>query len=401
MTAAKPPVVAFVIPCYNEQAGIQHTLACLLADINRLERSKAISARSYVLLVDDGSTDRTWNLIEKLSRAHAKRVRALKLSRNVGHQNALLAGLLAQIGKTDAAISLDADLQDDMSVVAKMIGHFVDGAEIVFAVRKKRTSDSWFKRASADLYYRILNWLGADIIPHHADFRLMSDRALRALSLYGEAHVFLRGLAVQLGFKTATVAYDRLPRLHGETKYTLAKMIALAVNGITSLSVRPIRMIALMGIILFVVFVGMSVWVFANWLAGQTVQGWTSVMLLFLLIASFQTFAIAVIGEYVGKIYFEAKSRPRYIVEQESGIAPTGRAADPMHTQPRELAPSHSGYSRRAASSSVLARIAALRLESTDGFRGSPPPALCRRIRVWRIPCSGRKYPARRVWYSP
>jgi polyisoprenyl-phosphate glycosyltransferase len=274
------------------------------------------------LLVDDGSTDRTWNLIEKISNAQPKRVRALKLSRNVGHQNALLAGLLAQIGKADAVISLDADLQDDMSVVAKMIDHFSGGAEIVFAVRKGRTTDSRFKRGTADLYYRILNWLGADIIPHHADFRLMSERALRALSLYGEAHVFLRGLAVQLGFKTATAAYDRLPRLHGETKYTLAKMVALAINGITSLSVRPIRIIALMGIILFVVFLGRSVWVFATWLAGHTVQGWTSVMLLFLLIASFQTFAIAVIGEYVGKIYFEAKARPRYIVEEEIGIVP-------------------------------------------------------------------------------
>ena len=274
------------------------------------------------MLVDDGSTDRTWNLIEKISNAQPKRVRALKLSRNVGHQNALLAGLLAQIGKANAVISLDADLQDDMSVVAKMIDHFSGGAEIVFAVRKGRTTDSRFKRGTADLYYRILNWLGADIIPHHADFRLMSERALRALSLYGEAHVFLRGLAVQLGFKTATVAYDRLPRLHGETKYTLAKMVALAINGITSLSVRPIRIIALMGIILFVVFLGRSVWVFATWLAGHTVQGWTSVMLLFLLIASFQTFAIAVIGEYVGKIYFEAKARPRYIVEEEIGIVP-------------------------------------------------------------------------------
>ena len=274
------------------------------------------------MLVDDGSTDSTWYLIEKISNAQPKRVRALKLSRNVGHQNALLAGLLAQIGKADAVISLDADLQDDMSVVAKMIDHFSGGAEIVFAVRKGRTTDSRFKRGTADLYYRILNWLGADIIPHHADFRLMSERALRALSLYGEAHVFLRGLAVQLGFKTATVAYDRLPRLHGETKYTLAKMVALAINGITSLSVRPIRIIALMGIILFVVFLGRSVWVFATWLTGHTVQGWTSVMLLFLLIASFQTFAIAVIGEYVGKIYFEAKARPRYIVEEEIGIVP-------------------------------------------------------------------------------
>ncbi|MGB8105729.1 MAG: glycosyltransferase family 2 protein [Pseudolabrys sp.] len=346
MSAPKSPTIAFVIPCYNEQAGIQHTLSCLLSDIARLEKSKAISPKSYVLLVDDGSTDRTWALIEKISNAHAKRIRGLKLSRNVGHQNALMAGLLAQIGKSDAVISLDADLQDDMSVVGKMIEHFTGGAEIVFAVRKKRSNDSWFKRSTADLYYRMLNWLGADIIPHHADFRLMSDRALRALSLFGEAHVFLRGLAVQLGFKTASVAYDRLPRIHGETKYTLAKMVTLAINGITSLSVRPIRMIALMGIILFVVFMGMSVWVFATWLAGQTVQGWTSVMLLFLLIASFQTFAIAVIGEYVGKIYFEAKGRPRYIIEQEIGAGATRPEGAVARNRAEAFQPAENGYSR-------------------------------------------------------
>src|SRR5215813_10717042 len=346
MSTAKSPTIAFVIPCYNEQAGIQHTLLCLLADIARLEKSKAISPKSYVLLVDDGSTDRTWDLIEKISNAHAKRVRGLKLSRNVGHQNALLAGLLAQIGKADAVISLDADLQDDMSVVGKMIEHFSRGSDIVFAVRKRRASDTWFKRGTADLYYRILNWLGADIVPHHADFRLMSDRSLRARSLYGEAHVFLRGLAVQLGFKTATVAYDRLPRLHGETKYTLAKMVALAINGITSLSVRPIRMIALMGIMLFVVFTGMSVWVLATWLAGQTIQGWTSVMLLFLLIASFQTFAIAVIGEYVGKIYFETKGRPRYIIAQKIGAATVRAEAQAIGSRAERLELIEKGYSR-------------------------------------------------------
>jgi polyisoprenyl-phosphate glycosyltransferase len=315
----KSPTVAFVVPCYNEHSGLPHTIARLLADLDKLSGSKAISPKSYVVFVDDGSTDATWAVVEKASRTHAKRVRGLKLSRNVGHQNALLAGLLAQIGRADAVISLDADLQDDMSVVATMIKRFNDGAEIVFAVRKERGTDSLFKRGTAGAYYRVLNWLGADIIPHHADFRLMSDRALRALSLYGEAHIFLRGLVVQLGFKTATVEFDRLPRLHGETKYTLGKMIALAVNGITSLSVTPIRLIALLGMILFVIFIGMSAWVFATWLVGHTVQGWTSVMLLFLLIASFQTFAIAVIGEYVGKIYFETKSRPRYIVEREIG----------------------------------------------------------------------------------
>lgn len=320
MTTATPPTIAFIIPCYNEQAGLPHTLDRLLADMDKLVAVHDIAASSYILFVDDGSVDRTWSLIEEATQTYPGRVQGLKLSRNVGHQNALLAGLLTQIGKADATISLDADLQDDISVIAKMIEHFRrEHAEIVFAVRKERSSDSLFKRGTAGLYYRILNWLGADIIPHHADFRLMSDRAMRALSQYSEVHVFLRGLVMQLGYKTAMVEFERLPRLHGETKYTLQKMMRLAIDGITSLSVRPIRLIALLGIILFFIFLGMSVWVFGTWLAGHTVQGWTSVMLLFLLIAAFQTFALAVIGEYVGKIYFEAKSRPRYIVEKEVG----------------------------------------------------------------------------------
>jgi glycosyltransferase involved in cell wall biosynthesis len=322
MTAAKPPVIALVVPCYNEQAGLAHTAATLVAHLDRLKKSKALSPQSYVIFVDDGSSDGTWAAIENSARANRKSVRGLKLARNVGHQNALLAGLLDQIGKVDAVVSLDSDLQDDISVIGAMIDHFRNGAEIVFAVRKGRTSDSPFKRHSADLYYRLLSWLDPNIIPHHADFRLMSDRAVRALSLFGETHVFLRGLVVQLGFKTATVGFNRLPRQHGETRYTLAKMMVLAVDGITSLSVRPIRMIALLGIIMFVVFIGMGIWVFATWLDGHTIQGWTSVMLLFLLIASFQTFAVAVIGEYVGKIYFETKSRPRYIIEKEISPPP-------------------------------------------------------------------------------
>lgn len=316
--SGKPPIIGFVIPCYNEQAALPHLLARLDADLDQMIAAKQVAPESYVLIVDDGSQDRTWALVEEAARAKPRRIQGLKLARNVGHQNALLAGLLTQIGKTDATISLDADLQDDISIIGQMIEHFRDGAEVVFTVRKQRTTDSLFKRGTADAYYRILNWLGADIVPHHADFRLMSDRAMRALSQFREVNVFLRGLVVQLGFKTATVEFDRLPRLHGETKYTLKKMTALAINGVTSLSVRPIRLIVLLGLILFVIFIGMSVWVFATWLAGHTVQGWTSVMLLVLLIAAFQTFALGVIGEYVGKIYFETKSRPRYIIERET-----------------------------------------------------------------------------------
>ena len=314
-----PPRIALVVPCYNEEAVLPHSLGKLLANLDTLVASGRIAEGSTIVLVDDGSRDRTWALIDEAARGHPKRVQGLKLSRNVGHQNALLAGLLTQIGRVDATISLDADLQDDVEVIGGMIDSYRrDLAEIVFAVRKDRASDSPFKRGTADLYYRLLGWLGAEVIPHHADFRLMSDRAMRALSQYGEVHVFLRGLVLQLGFRTAVVEFERLPRLHGETKYTLAKMVGLALNGITSLSVRPIRMVALLGVVMFVIFLAMSVWVFATWLLGHTVQGWTSVMLLFLLIAAFQTCALAVIGEYVGKIYFETKARPRYIVETET-----------------------------------------------------------------------------------
>lgn len=312
------PTLAFVVPCFNEEAALPQTLRELLARVDTLVAAREISQKSYILFVDDGSIDRTWDLIAQACAAHPGRVRGLKLAHNAGHQNALLAGLMSQIGKADATISLDADLQDDISVASAMVAHFRnDKADIVFGVRKGRQSDTLFKRGTAGLYYRLIDSLGAKVIPHHADFRLMSDRALRALASFGEVNLFLRGIVVQLGFKTAIVEFDRLPRQQGETKYTLSKMVALALDGVTSLSIRPIRMVAGFGILLFLAFIGMAIWVLATWLAGHTVQGWTSVMLLFLLISSFQTFAIAVIGEYVGKTYFEAKARPRYIIETE------------------------------------------------------------------------------------
>lgn len=318
MNGRKPPVIALVLPCFNEEAALPHTLATLLAKLTALANDSAIAGDSFILCIDDGSIDRTWELIAAAAAAHSGRVRGLKLSHNFGHQSALLAGLLSLVGKTDATISLDADLQDDTAVIAAMIAQFSEQeAEIVFGVRNDRSTDTWFKRVSANAYYRLLGWLGARLVPNHADFRLMSDRALRALAAYGEVNLYLRGIVLQLGFKTAIVEFARLPRRQGETKYTLTKMLRLAADGITSLSIRPIRIVAGFGLLLFMAFVGMAVWVFVTWLAGHTVQGWTSVMLLFLLISSFQTFAIAVIGEYVGKTYFEAKARPRYIVEKE------------------------------------------------------------------------------------
>jgi glycosyltransferase involved in cell wall biosynthesis len=318
MSVAQAPIIAFVVPCFNEEAALPQTIRELLALLQILSRGNEISGASYIVFVDDGSTDGTWALIAQACAAQPGQIRGLKLAHNAGHQNALLAGLISQIGKAQATISLDADLQDDISVVASMVDQFRNhDVDIVFGVRKDRKSDTVFKRATANIYYHLVDWLGAKVIPHHADFRLMSDRAVRALASYGEVNLFLRGLVVQLGFKTGIVEFGRLPRRHGETKYTLSKMAGLAIDGVTSLSIRPIRIVAAFGILLFVAFLGMAVWVFTTWLGGETVQGWTSVMLLFLMIASFQTFAIAVIGEYVGKTYFEAKARPRFIIEKE------------------------------------------------------------------------------------
>ena len=311
------PIIALVVPCYNEEVVLAHTLGELSAFLNKLAERGIISDKSYMCFVDDGSRDRTWLLIAEAAMAQPGRVRGLKLARNAGHQNALLAGLHAQVGKADATISLDADLQDDISAIERMIEKFTEGADIVFAVRQGRESDTAFKRSTAIGYYRMLQWLGAEIIPNHADFRLMSARAIRALAQFGEVHVFLRGLVVQLGFKTDVVLVERLPRRLGETKYDLSKMAGLAVDGITSFSVRPLRIITSVGLLMFAFFMGTTIWVLSAWLLGATLEGWTSLMLIFLLVSSFQTLALGIIGEYVGKTYFEAKARPRYIVEME------------------------------------------------------------------------------------
>ena len=313
-----PPILSFVVPCYNEQAMLPHTLRELLATLSGLVSAGMISENSYLFFVDDGSRDDTWTLIEKAHLDAPKQVRALKLSRNVGHQNALLAGLLGQIGKADAVISLDADLQDNIAVTKQMIDRFTaTGADIVFGVRSERPTDTMFKRKTAQWYYRFLRWLGVEVVLDHGDFRLISDRALRALAQFGEVHVFLRGLMMQLGFKTEIVYFERKPRAYGETKYTLAKMLAFASDGITSFSIRPLRIVTTMGLILFVLSIIAVVWVVSSWVMGNTIEGWASVMTVFLIVASFQILALGVIGEYVGKTYFETKSRPRYIVEKE------------------------------------------------------------------------------------
>lgn len=316
---ASPPLLSFVVPCYNEQAALPYTLRALSELLHGLIRDGAVSNKSYLFFVDDGSRDATWGLIEKAHSDDPAHVRGLKLSRNVGHQNALLAGLLGQIGKADAVISLDADLQDNVDVAREMIERFAQGAEIVFGVRSKRPDDTLFKRKTAHWYYGLLRRLGVEVVFDHGDFRLISDRALRALAQFGEVQVFLRGLVMQLGFKTDVVYFERKPRLHGETKYPLSKMLAFASDGITSFSVTPLRIVTSLGLVLFVLSIVAAMWVLISWMAGKTIEGWASLMIIFLLVSSFQTLALGVIGEYVGKTYFEAKSRPRYIVEKELG----------------------------------------------------------------------------------
>ena len=312
------PILGFVVPCYNEETVFSHSLRELLATLHGLISRGKISEKSYLFFVDDGSCDETWNSIEKAHAENPRCVRGLKLSRNVGHQNALVAGLLAQLGKADAVISLDADLQDDISAAEQMVSRFVsNGADIVFGVRAERAADTSFKRVTARWYYRFLRWLGVDIIFDHGDFRLISDRALRALAQFNEVHVFVRGLIMQLGFKSEIVYFERKPRAYGETKYTLSKMLSLAIDGITSFSITPLRVVTAFGFGLFVLFVIAVCWVSIAWFFGATIQGWTSVMILLLMVSSFQALALGIIGEYLGKTYFEAKSRPRYIVEKE------------------------------------------------------------------------------------
>lgn len=318
MQSLDPPILAIVVPCYDEAEVFPRTIQELHALRARLASDRKISEKSFLFFVDDGSTDATWSLIAAACAAQPGVVRGLKLARNAGHQNALLAGLMAQIGKADAVISLDADLQDDISAIDRMVELYVgDAVDIVFGVRASRETDTVFKRTTAAGFYRLLQFLGADIVPDHADFRLMSDRALRALAQYGEFHVFLRGLVVQIGLRKAYVQFDRQPRAGGDSKYGLSKMVRLAIDGITSFSVRPLRIITALGLVLIVTFVVTAIWTLVTWIKGETVQGWTSLMLLFLLISSFQTLALGIIGEYVGKTYVETKARPRYIVEKE------------------------------------------------------------------------------------
>jgi len=310
------PVLAIVVPCYNEEEALPETAKRLSGKIQQLINEQNISEKSRIFFVDDGSSDNTWNFIEKHHTENPQNFSGIKLSRNSGHQNALLCGLLAVKDQFDAVVSIDADLQDDIDIIGKMIEKYRTGYEIVYGVRLNRNADSFFKRATAQGFYRFMRFLGVDIVYNHADFRLMGKNAIQALAEYGEVNLFLRGIIPLLGFKTDTVYYTRTERLAGTSKYPLRKMLKFAMEGITSFSEKPIRIITFFGIFIFAVSVAMIAYFFVRFFTGHTISGWASIACSLWGIGGLILFSIGVVGEYIGKIYLEAKRRPRYHIEQ-------------------------------------------------------------------------------------
>ncbi|MBR2878718.1 MAG: glycosyltransferase family 2 protein [Clostridia bacterium] len=304
-----------VVPCYNEEEVLPETARRLAAKFDNLIAGGKISPESKVVFVDDGSKDRTWEIIEGLNES-SPLFQGIKLSRNKGHQNALLAGLMAVKDECDMTISMDADLQDDIDAIDRMLEKYYDGCDVVYGVRSERKTDSAFKRTTAHGFYKIMKLLGADIIYNHADYRLMSRRALDALSEFREVNLFLRGIVPLVGFKSDTVEYKRTERFAGQSKYPLKKMISFALNGITSFSIKPIRMITLLGILIFSVSILMLVYFLIRHFSGNTVQGWTTLAASVWAIGGLQLLAIGVVGEYIGKMYMETKARPKYVIEK-------------------------------------------------------------------------------------
>lgn len=309
-----------VVPCYNEEEVLPQSAEILREKWQRLMTEGKISPESRIALVDDGSKDRTWPIIAELCAPADSLFCAVKLSHNRGHQNALLAGLETCMDRCDAIVSLDADLQDDIDVIDQFVEQYEAGCDIVYGVRSDRSSDRFAKRFTAQSYYKLLKLLGVDILYNHADYRLMSRRALHALAEYRESNLFLRGIIPELGFPSAVVTYARKERQAGESKYTLTKMMKLAFDGITSFSVRPIRLLSALGVATLLVAVVMAIYTLVRHFTGNTVSGWASLMISIWFLGGLNLLALGIVGEYIGKIYGEVKARPRYIVEQTLGV---------------------------------------------------------------------------------
>lgn len=319
-----PPVLYIVVPCYNEKEALPITSESFLAELETLINKEKISPESRVLFVNDGSNDGTWDIITELSERDEHFI-GISLSRNQGHQNALLAGLTEAKNNCDITVSIDCDGQDDISAVEKMIDEYMNGSEVVYGVRSSRDSDTFFKRFTAESFYRLLETMGAEVVFNHADYRLVSSKALDGLSQFQEKNLFLRGIFPLIGFKSSTVEYQRHERLAGKTHYPLRKMAALAVDGVTSLSVKPLRIITVLGLIISVIsFIG-TIWAFVMHCIGSTVDGWASVTCIVCFLGGIQLVSLGVIGEYIGKIYMEVKGRPRYIISERTNEKTTIR----------------------------------------------------------------------------
>lgn len=304
-----------VVPCYNEEAVLGETSKRLLALFDKMIENSLIADTSRIVFVDDGSRDKTWEIIDRLS-AENEKISGIKLAHNAGHQNALFAGLMTVRSDFDCAISIDADLQDDINVIPEMIKKFQIGCDVVYGVRNRRDTDTFFKRTTAEGFYKLMKLMGADIVFNHADYRLMSKRALESFSEFSEVNLFLRGLVPMVGYKSDKVYYDRSERFAGESKYPLKKMLSFAFDGITSLSVTPIRLITGCGAVSCVIAVVMAVYALVQKFMGHTVAGWASLMVSIWFLGGVQLMAMGLIGEYIGKIYKEVKRRPRYIIEK-------------------------------------------------------------------------------------
>ena len=303
-----------VVPCYNEEEVLPETSKRLRQKLEDLIAQGTVTPQSRILLVNDGSKDRTWELICGLHQ-ECELFEGIKLAHNRGHQNALLAGLMTAKESADVTISMDADLQDDINAIDRFLEEYYNGCDIVYGVRNSRETDTFFKRTTAQGFYMLMSFMGADVVYNHADYRLMSRRALEGLSQFGEVNMFLRGIVPMIGYKTATVEYSRGERFAGESKYPLSKMLNFAMDGITSLSVRPIRFITLLGFLLFSISILMLLYFLIRHFTGHTVAGWTSIAVSVWAIGGLQLLAIGVIGEYLGKIYLETKHRPKFIIE--------------------------------------------------------------------------------------
>ena len=306
--------ISIVVPCYNEEAALQHTMPQLLNILNRLSDEGKISSESFVLCVDDGSRDKTW---DEICRLHDQdpRVKGITLAHNRGHQYALLAGLMEVRDRCDAAVSIDADLQDDPNAIIEMVDAFLDGKEIVYGVRASRATDTWFKRTTARAFYKFQASMGLQTVYDQADYRLMSSRGLDILSQYGESNLFLRGIIPQIGLPTAIVKYDRHERVAGESKYPLKKMLAFSVDGITSFSARPMRMIFFVGLTLLLIDIIVALYVLIAYFGDTAMAGWPSIMLSVWFLGSLILMAIGIVGEYIGKIFVEVKARPRFNIK--------------------------------------------------------------------------------------